>query len=119
MESVKLNIINGLLWGLKKVTLKLLFYQSKYQTDEAVNEITKNSSKFDLRKLPQKLKKVMLHDQDIIDRRWAECQNCEHLIKATNQCKKCGCFMKLKTRVATASCPVGKWDKEYNFLKDE
>ena len=119
MESVKLNIINGLLWGLKKATLKLLFYQAKYQTDEAVNEAVKKDSKLDLRKLPQKLKKVMLHDQKIIDKRWNECQNCEHLIKATNTCKKCGCFMKIKTRVATASCPVGKWDKEYDFFKDK
>ena len=25
-------------------------------------------------------------------------------------CKKCGCFMKEKTKLAHASCPVGKWD---------
>ena len=36
------------------------------------------------------------NDQKIIDKRWNECQNCEHLIKATNTCKKCGCFMKIK-----------------------
>ena len=69
MESVKLNIINGLLWGLKKATLKLLFYQAKYQTDEAIGEVVKKDSKFDLRKIPEKLKKVMLHDQEIIDKR--------------------------------------------------
>jgi hypothetical protein len=26
-------------------------------------------------------------------------------------CKKCSCFMKLKTRVARMKCPVGKWGK--------
>jgi hypothetical protein len=31
------------------------------------------------------------------------------LIKATNQCKKCGCIMHLKTKLAGAECPVGNW----------
>ena len=25
--------------------------------------------------------------------------------------------MKVKTRVATARCPIGKWEKEYEFIK--
>lgn len=37
------------------------------------------------------------------------CLSCEHLIKVTTQCKKCGCFMNLKTKLPHASCPVGKW----------
>ena len=38
------------------------------------------------------------------------CNNCEFLIKFTKQCKKCGCFMKVKTTIPWASCPIGKWD---------
>lgn len=38
------------------------------------------------------------------------CMGCEHLIKFTKQCKKCGCFMKVKSHIPWASCPVGKWD---------
>jgi hypothetical protein len=38
------------------------------------------------------------------------CNSCEHLIKFTKQCKKCGCLMHLKTKLAKASCPVGKWE---------
>ena len=38
------------------------------------------------------------------------CNGCEFLIKFTKQCKKCGCFMKAKSLIPWASCPVGKWD---------
>lgn len=37
------------------------------------------------------------------------CKNCPKLLKATNQCKECGCFMNLKTKLAKASCPLHKW----------
>ena len=37
------------------------------------------------------------------------CRSCPELIKLTNQCKKCGCFMNLKTKLAKAACPVGNW----------
>lgn len=37
------------------------------------------------------------------------CMDCEHLFKKTRQCKQCGCFMKIKTRMKNASCPIGKW----------
>lgn len=37
------------------------------------------------------------------------CKACPRLIKATNQCKECGCFMNLKTKLADASCPLHKW----------
>ena len=33
------------------------------------------------------------------------------------RCRKCGCLLKLKTRMALASCPIGKWGK-VNNLKD-
>ena len=37
------------------------------------------------------------------------CRDCEFYRKRTNQCKKCGCFMKLKTTLEHAKCPIGKW----------
>jgi hypothetical protein len=48
---------------------------------------------------------------DIVNERYSICLSCEHLLNATKQCKKCGCFMKAKTIYADAKCPVGKWDK--------
>ena len=37
------------------------------------------------------------------------CKNCPELIKLTKQCKKCGCFMTIKTRLEDSKCPLGKW----------
>lgn len=45
-------------------------------------------------------------------RRLDICRNCPHLIKLTNQCSACGCFVKSKTRYAESSCPMGKWKSE-------
>lgn len=40
--------------------------------------------------------------------RFSVCQSCEFL-KENFRCEKCGCFMKAKTQLASASCPIGKW----------
>lgn len=37
------------------------------------------------------------------------CLQCEHFLKETNQCEKCGCFMVYKVRSPNATCPVNKW----------
>lgn len=37
------------------------------------------------------------------------CNACPELIKLTHQCKKCGCIMNLKVKLAEAECPLGKW----------
>lgn len=48
-------------------------------------------------------------EQDIIDARLEICKVCEFYRARTNQCRKCGCFMKLKTKLEHAKCPIGKW----------
>ena len=113
LQQVKFNIINSLLRLNLKIGRKLSYLLAKYEADEYAI----NNDKIDLRSIPRRIKNVMLHDQDIIDRRLSMCQGCEHFISATSQCKKCGCFMKVKTKLATARCPVGKWEKEYDFIK--
>ena len=42
------------------------------------------------------------------DKRMQICLGCEHLIKLTHQCKKCGCLMNLKTKLKDSTCPIGK-----------
>lgn len=37
------------------------------------------------------------------------CKQCDFYKPRTNQCRKCGCFMKLKTSLERAKCPIGKW----------
>ena len=41
--------------------------------------------------------------------RYAICQKCPELITLTKQCKQCGCFMAIKTKLKNAECPLGKW----------
>ena len=91
------------------------FLQKQYETLDYVEK----SQKFDLRSIPDRVKRFIIHDQSIIDVRLSECNNCEFFLKATSQCKKCGCFMKLKSRLSTMQCPIGKWGKEANLIKDK
>jgi len=37
------------------------------------------------------------------------CRACPRLFAPTVTCKECGCFMKVKTQIKTAVCPIGKW----------
>jgi hypothetical protein len=43
------------------------------------------------------------------ERRYDICKACPELIDLTKQCKQCGCFMAMKTKVSKATCPLGKW----------
>ena len=43
------------------------------------------------------------------ERRLNICLSCDRLIRVTNQCKECGCFMNLKVKLKDATCPLGKW----------
>jgi len=43
------------------------------------------------------------------NRRMDICRSCEFFRSKTETCKKCGCFMKLKTKLERAHCPIGKW----------
>jgi hypothetical protein len=39
------------------------------------------------------------------------CKSCPNLIKPTNNCKICGCFMNLKARLKNHNCPKNYWGK--------
>lgn len=47
--------------------------------------------------------------KELADNRFSICKACPELIPIINQCKKCGCFMELKTTLNMAKCPIGKW----------
>jgi hypothetical protein len=49
-----------------------------------------------------------LSDEDA-NVRFSICKQCPELVKFTSQCRQCKCFMKLKTKMKHASCPIGKW----------
>jgi len=48
-------------------------------------------------------------DESLFNERYSICKSCPELIKLTKQCKKCGCFMAVKSKMKLASCPLGKW----------
>lgn len=48
-------------------------------------------------------------EESVQKERLSICKTCPELIKLTNQCKKCGCFMNLKTKLEKAKCPLEKW----------
>jgi hypothetical protein len=41
--------------------------------------------------------------------RYDICKSCQHFFSPTTTCKKCGCFMVVKTRIPMAMCPIRKW----------
>lgn len=47
----------------------------------------------------------------VVLERLSVCQSCPFYRKKIDQCKKCGCIMKQKTKLADAFCPVHKWGK--------
>jgi len=48
-------------------------------------------------------------DQSLAEQRFEICKACPELIKLSKQCKKCGCFMAVKTKLQAATCPLEKW----------
>jgi hypothetical protein len=47
--------------------------------------------------------------EEIENKRYSICKACPELINITKQCKKCGCFMNMKTKLEASKCPLGKW----------
>jgi hypothetical protein len=50
-----------------------------------------------------------VEDENLGRERFEICKSCPQLIELTGNCKKCGCFMALKTKLQAAVCPIGKW----------
>jgi hypothetical protein len=52
---------------------------------------------------------TMHAEEQVSNSRMSICRSCPELISITSQCKKCGCFMNMKTKLQAAKCPIGKW----------
>jgi hypothetical protein len=52
---------------------------------------------------------LSIANKDLTKSRLKICGECPELIKPTWTCKKCGCFMKVKTKLENVVCPLGKW----------
>lgn len=50
-----------------------------------------------------------LLNQDEVNKRIEVCNSCEFFVKDDKRCIKCGCFIKIKARMRSQKCPIGKW----------
>jgi hypothetical protein len=48
-------------------------------------------------------------DRELIESRLKICNTCEWFKKSLQKCRKCGCFMQLKTTLKQAKCPIERW----------
>jgi len=46
---------------------------------------------------------------EVYQERIALCRECVYYFKPTGNCKICGCFMKIKSRISSMSCPKKHW----------
>jgi ribosomal protein L32 len=46
---------------------------------------------------------------ELRESRYSTCKSCDEYFAPTHQCKKCGCFMNMKTKLEASKCPIGKW----------
>ena len=56
------------------------------------------------------MNKFFVPDEDYQDR-ITICKSCVYYFKPTGTCKDCGCFMKIKARLAPMECSQKKWQK--------
>jgi protein-arginine kinase activator protein McsA len=49
------------------------------------------------------------HNEEQTRKRLEICHSCDFFYKPVGICKKCGCVMKLKTKLQEATCPLDKW----------
>lgn len=47
---------------------------------------------------------------DLHTKRYSICQSCPHL--KNERCTLCGCYMKAKSKIPQAACPIAKWKAE-------
>ncbi len=47
--------------------------------------------------------------EDLAKERLKVCDECEYFARLARQCKLCGCFMDLKSKLLEAECPTQKW----------
>ena len=52
---------------------------------------------------------IPLTPAELAGERMKLCAQCPEFTKLTKQCKLCGCYMELKTRLLEAHCPKDLW----------
>lgn len=100
----KVLFVDWILEILKAITLYFLKVKAGLEGEK----LSKSSNSIDMRNTSPAIKRGMVYDADILKQRWDACSSCEFLTQS-DKCTKCGCFMKVKHKLAMARCPIGKW----------
>ena len=53
----------------------------------------------------------------VYEDRMAICKSCVYYSKTLGNCTVCKCFMKIKSRISSQSCPQKYWDKTSEVMK--
>ena len=78
------------------------------QTWEMISEKTATQEEI---RVTEEAKNLFWATPDQKLERFNICQACDRWKASTRQCKECGCFMDIKTKIKGSKCPLGKWDK--------
>ena len=54
---------------------------------------------------------------EVYEDRMAICKSCIYYSKTLGNCTVCKCFMKIKSRISSQSCPQKFWDKTSEVIK--
>jgi len=54
---------------------------------------------------------------EVYKNRMAICKSCVYYSKVLGNCTVCKCFMKIKSRISSQSCPQKFWDKTSEVIK--
>ena len=54
---------------------------------------------------------------EIYEDRMTICKGCVYYSKVLGNCKICKCFMKIKSRISSQSCPQNYWEKTSEVIK--
>jgi hypothetical protein len=60
-----------------------------------------------------------LASKKVYKERLAICASCDDFFKPTGTCTKCGCFMRVKAKISSLSCPKKLWLKTSNLDKPD
>ena len=86
--------------------------EEKKNTNENFPSIAKQASSF-FEAVKNEAKSIVNGDlkisTELQNERIKICEECSFFDHKSNRCKKCGCFLKIKTAWRSQSCPIGKW----------
>ena len=82
---------------------------SKSLAVEEINEFAETNETIDMRTVSDRIKRNIIHDEEVLKMRWDICSSCEFL--KDDRCTSCGCMMRIKYKMKIAECPEGKWDR--------